>query len=659
MKFAFIVAVLLLLSPIFFADTVGNQLAAFSRTLDATITVPNGVLIQSPQTIAVAITVRNPYSTPMPLYVIRQGANGWEMVRLLGTLTPDSATPIELDVDVHYRKMSATSTRYAVVARAEDGQLYGKYFDIYEDWGAYEQAIQEGVSSAAITVVPIIAVLLAVLMAVVFKVAYKSKSPGLDAGEYTMASVVFPETQGRPFEEKAADFIMHPLVLLLELACVAIMVFMMYTTIAQAGGPEQSGQLVVISGIGSFFVPFIYFAAAWYFEKREERKPLRFFGGIFLWGMFAAFCSLLISSWLVGALQDPSLVAYSSVIAIILIAPIVEEVMKGIGVLLMSGHHEYNDTLTGLLIGFTCGVGFSFIENWFYFSSKTNPFDVGLATWGMLVLYRSFFNSLAHGCFTGIISAPIGYLRSIPRLRRFARFVFVPAVFLAIAVHSVFNLSALADGYAVQNHEVPFYIFNPLLIILLAAFFFLLLVLATIDEKKRKLEEHPPQEPAPPQNEKVFMKKEKDTRMGRRKGQVSTELLIIIGILLLLLVPLLFYGYNRANIAKEDIGIQKAEFAAERMARLSDSVGYMGGASEIVDQVELPDYVSNITIGSNRHDIVISMDSTTGRKQIVKSSAFNLTSSGFEKIGGAGDYWMDIKALSNDPGNAQVMITVQ
>jgi len=482
-------AALLLLSPFIHADQLGEELSYFGSLLDANITIQDRALVESPQDILVSVSATNPYSQPMPVYVIRNRGWGWEVVKLVGALAPNARTTIELEVEVRYEKLPEKSTRYAVVARGEDGSLYGKYFDIVEDWKPYENGIQQSLSFAMSTVLPVAVVLLVVLLAIVARVAYFSKSPGVDAGEYTMKSVVFPEVEGRPFEEKAADLLMHPLILVVELVCVGAIALVMHETLTQSGSQQDALQLIILSGVASFIVPFLYFAAAWYFEKREERKPLRFFGGIFVWGMFAAFCSLLISSYLVGQLQLQELAPYAGVIAIMLIAPIVEETMKGIGVLFMSGHHEYNDTLTGLLLGFTAGVGFAFVENWFYFASKTNPFDVGLATWTTLVVYRSFFNSLAHGCFTAIISAPIGYLRSNPSLKRYARFAFVPALFLAVAIHSIFNLSALADGFAVANNEVPFFIFNPLLIIILASAFFLVLVLATIDEKKRKVAE--------------------------------------------------------------------------------------------------------------------------------------------------------------------------
>ncbi|MCX6772770.1 MAG: hypothetical protein NTV88_03290 [Candidatus Micrarchaeota archaeon] len=150
--------------------------------------------------------------------------------------------------------------------------------------------------------------------------------------------------------------------------------------------------------------------------------------------------------------------------------------------------------------------------------------------------------------------------------------------------------------------------------------------------------------------------------MNSKRGQVSTELLIIIGMMLLLLVPLLYYSYSRANVVKEDAGIQKAEFAVQRMARLADSIGYMGGASEILDEIQLPQYVKSISVDEKTgHDIIIEMDSTTGIKQIVKSSAFKIKAVGFDnrKLQ-EGSYWVDIKAIS-DPANPdyQILMTLQ
>ncbi len=145
------------------------------------------------------------------------------------------------------------------------------------------------------------------------------------------------------------------------------------------------------------------------------------------------------------------------------------------------------------------------------------------------------------------------------------------------------------------------------------------------------------------------------------KGQVSTEMLALVGLMMLLLLPLLFYAHGRSNTAGEDIAVQKAEFAVQRLASAADSVGYLGGAAGVVEEIEIPANVKSIALGPNGHDIVLEVDSSSGKKQLVKSSAFIINPVGFEKIGKEGTYFFEVRALS-DYGigtTAQVRITVK
>lgn len=139
------------------------------------------------------------------------------------------------------------------------------------------------------------------------------------------------------------------------------------------------------------------------------------------------------------------------------------------------------------------------------------------------------------------------------------------------------------------------------------------------------------------------------------RGQMATEVLVIVGMMLLLLLPLLFYSYGRANVAREDIAVQKAEFAAQRLASAADSVGYLGGAAGLVEEIEIPSNVKSLKIEG--HDIVFDIDSATGKKQIVKSTAF-LIDSRIGTISRAGTYFFEITALSENisKGAAQVKI---
>ena len=142
------------------------------------------------------------------------------------------------------------------------------------------------------------------------------------------------------------------------------------------------------------------------------------------------------------------------------------------------------------------------------------------------------------------------------------------------------------------------------------------------------------------------------------RGQMSTEILILVGMALFLLLPVLLYAYGRANVSGEDLSTQKAEFAAHRLASLADSVGYLGGASAVIDEIEIPPYVNSVTV--NGRDIVIDMDSASGKKQIVAGSAFNLNQTGFERITKSGTYFIEVRALSiTNAGGAQVGLSLK
>ncbi len=483
-KNLFFLAFILLSSQIIFADDLANQLADFSAGLDADITIKNETLLKSPQIIIVDAEIRNPNDEPMSVYLIRQEADGWKIINLLGAIAPQTKNSVGLEISVQYNKLPTAKTRYAIVGRGTGGTIYGTFFEINENWVEYERDIRNSLTDMVLLWVPSVTLVIIVLLFAVVRYAYRTKSPESVNGEYTVRTLIAPKVMDRPFEEKVADLIMHPITLVFELACVGVLVWIMLESLTQANGADDAGKIMLLSAIGSFAIPFLYFAAAWYFEKREEGKPLRFFVGMFVWGMFAAFLSLLVSSGVISELRGVDIAPYV-IVTTMLVSPVVEETFKGMGILFMSGHHDYNDALTGLLLGFTCGAGFAFVENLFYFSFKTNPFDIGLVSWATLIIYRSFFNTLAHGCFTAAVSTPIGYARSIRHLKSVARLAFVPGVFLAIAIHSIYNMSALADSFVVDGKMVPFYVFNPMLIILLATMFFLVLVFAVIDEKKR------------------------------------------------------------------------------------------------------------------------------------------------------------------------------
>ncbi len=467
------------------AEGGAEGLLDFTYGLNARVVMENTALNTSPQVILVRVIAENPSETGMPLYLMKQDENGWSGPKLLGTLPGGKTGEMNIEIVVEYEKETKKKTRYLVAGRADGGEIYGKFFELSEDWSGYERQINDSISLALLLAIPAIGSLLVALIYIIAKTAYSRKGEG-EGAEYTMGTLVVPQTEGRPFWEKLADVMIHPGMIIVELFWVAVFIVLIIDGVSAKMGFDSGLHVVALSGLCAFLVPFLYFFAAWYFSKREEGKPLRFFAGMFSWGMFVAFFSLLLSSAIAGAFLEVDILPFA-IIVTLLVSPIVEESLKGFGVLVVAGHHEYNDMLTGMLLGFTCGAGFAFVENWFYFASKANPFDMGLSGWVMLVVYRSFFNTLAHGCFTASLGAMIGYAKNVAKLRRFAALAFIPGLAIAIGIHMVFNLSAIADSFMVESRQLLFFVFNPMLIILLAALFFIVLMLAILDEKHRKL----------------------------------------------------------------------------------------------------------------------------------------------------------------------------
>ncbi|MCX6769681.1 MAG: hypothetical protein NT051_03300 [Candidatus Micrarchaeota archaeon] len=150
--------------------------------------------------------------------------------------------------------------------------------------------------------------------------------------------------------------------------------------------------------------------------------------------------------------------------------------------------------------------------------------------------------------------------------------------------------------------------------------------------------------------------------VAKSRGQISTEILVVVGIMLTLLLPLILYSYGKVNVAKEDLAVQKAEFAAQRIASISDSVGYLGGAAAIIEEIEIPPGFRNLTI--NGHDIVIELQTSSGRKQIVKSTAFGLKGeNSLANITSPGNYFIEARAidrLDGEIGNGtSVLVSVK
>ena len=108
------------------------------------------------------------------------------------------------------------------------------------------------------------------------------------------------------------------------------------------------------------------------------------------------------------------------------------------------------------------------------------------------------------------------------------------------------------------------------------------------------------------------------------KGQVSTELLIIIGVVLLIFVPLLVMVYFKANEANTQIGSYQTELAVFRLAYLANSVGSLGTNTSITTDVYIPPGVTNITTRrvGNGGEVLFKVSTPAGESEVVEIVKF-------------------------------------
>lgn len=135
--------------------------------------------------------------------------------------------------------------------------------------------------------------------------------------------------------------------------------------------------------------------------------------------------------------------------------------------------------------------------------------------------------------------------------------------------------------------------------------------------------------------------------MRLSKGQVSVELLIIVGFIALVMIPVLFSVYIRSGEYQQRIYASQVNIAAGRLAQAVDSVGFLGGNAKLVLEVQIPQGVNASASGK---EIVFSFDDNGQRNDISKVTRFDMLESNFGRLASPGTYFVEVKALGGKVG---------
>jgi RsiW-degrading membrane proteinase PrsW (M82 family) len=203
-------------------------------------------------------------------------------------------------------------------------------------------------------------------------------------------------------------------------------------------------------------------ALVWYLDRREREAPwllvaALLWGGVIATGSAGVLNSLLglglvfflLSSGLIDPeglrrlapeeSSDPGEVL-AMIVVPVLVAPMVEESLKGLGVLLIMWllRAEFDDLRDGIVYGALVGLGFSITEYGLYLARMSLMEGAPLTAFDLLVLRQPFFGVNNHLIWTALTGAGLGLARQTART--WVKFV-APIGFFGLAV----------GGHATQN----------------------------------------------------------------------------------------------------------------------------------------------------------------------------------------------------------------
>ena len=113
------------------------------------------------------------------------------------------------------------------------------------------------------------------------------------------------------------------------------------------------------------------------------------------------------------------------------IGPLVEEMLKAAALLFFFARNRIGFMIDAIIMGFAVGTGFGVFENVYYLYAFQ---DANIGDW----IIRGFGTAIMHGGATAIFAALSQSL--IEKRGRFALYLFLPGLAVAIAAHVAFNL---------------------------------------------------------------------------------------------------------------------------------------------------------------------------------------------------------------------------
>lgn len=196
----------------------------------------------------------------------------------------------------------------------------------------------------------------------------------------------------------------------------------------------------------------VYLLIIWRID-RYDREPLGLVLKNYLWGALGAIFFAIIGSTILSAGLS-SLITNKADLnnaETILIAPFVEEITKGIFLLITLSNKRFDNMTDGIVYGGAIGLGFGMTENFLYFIA----YGHNLQEWLTIVIIRTLFSAVMHCVATATFGAFIGYAK----FKGIVYKVTFPVIGLAIAmfIHFAWNFSVSFQSTALLGFVFMFF----------------------------------------------------------------------------------------------------------------------------------------------------------------------------------------------------------
>ena len=200
----------------------------------------------------------------------------------------------------------------------------------------------------------------------------------------------------------------------------------------------------LLASIGISFTASFLFAYLLFWLDLYEKEPLLLLGGVFLWGAVVAAGSAFLINTIVGlgVLVVTGSEAASGLTTSAVIAPVIEEILKGLAVVLvfLIFRNEFDSILDGIVYAGVTALGFAATENAYYIYAYGFA-EEGWAGFSSLAFIRLGLVGWQHPFYTAFVGIGL----AVARLNRHVIVKLVaPALGIgaAIAAHALHNILA-------------------------------------------------------------------------------------------------------------------------------------------------------------------------------------------------------------------------